>query len=582
MSGVATAVVAGAVISGYMGKESAEDAAAAAERGAGRGIDATMDATLMQLEEMRYQFDYAQAALASGRQAQYNAQNAFSTMLGINGPNTDVGGDRASYSQLETGSGTPSLSRGAGTGGGRGGGGDSGYLTSPPPERPEYKDHGAGYKEAMNQYSQERDQWYQNEQSAREAVSGQSTMLDRYGNIQTFGANAEFAPNVGERGFVDPMADPTRMAGPSQDTDIMTRNVMANRLAGPDVASDPFFQYTGDTAGYENVAARSLAGPTYQEDPYFSRVADTGYTPEGYAPGTYEANTYTPEMLTTDTFEASPGYNFQLEQGMNTLSNRNSAGGNYGGAALKEAMRYGEGVAQQDYYNWAGLRQGDLSRQDTASQFNLGREDTANRFNIGNQVTADQFNLARTDESARFNRGREDRAMESYLSRQGADAGRLDQQLNIDTARQDQSFMDYLNRQGMDINRMDSATLNYLQRQQYDVQRGDTMLNNYMSRLGSTAGLGGDVQGSVASAQNTGSQVANVYANQGNRLSNIYQNLGGAQANAAYQGGAAVNNAVQGGISNWMLHQQLQNPATNMPPPGGLPMGTGNSYAGYA
>lgn len=54
---------------------------------------------------------------------------------------------------------------------------------------------------------------------------------------------------------------------------------------------------------------------------------------------------FNPGNLTED-----PGYKFRLEQGEQALGRKQSAGGSYySGAALKEAQRFGQGLADQTY-----------------------------------------------------------------------------------------------------------------------------------------------------------------------------------------------------------------------------------------
>jgi hypothetical protein len=51
-------------------------------------------------------------------------------------------------------------------------------------------------------------------------------------------------------------------------------------------------------------------------------------------------------------YHQSPGYNFQLQQGQNSIENTASAtGGVGGGNTLKALTSYGQGVANQDYWN---------------------------------------------------------------------------------------------------------------------------------------------------------------------------------------------------------------------------------------
>lgn len=52
------------------------------------------------------------------------------------------------------------------------------------------------------------------------------------------------------------------------------------------------------------------------------------------------------------TFSSSPGYNFQLSQGINAIDNSSAAkGGAFSGNTLKALTNYGQGVANQDYWN---------------------------------------------------------------------------------------------------------------------------------------------------------------------------------------------------------------------------------------
>lgn len=51
-------------------------------------------------------------------------------------------------------------------------------------------------------------------------------------------------------------------------------------------------------------------------------------------------------------FQQSPGYNFQLQQGENAvLNNASATGGIGGGNTLKALTTFGQGVANQDYWN---------------------------------------------------------------------------------------------------------------------------------------------------------------------------------------------------------------------------------------
>ena len=66
-------------------------------------------------------------------------------------------------------------------------------------------------------------------------------------------------------------------------------------------------------------------------------------------------------------FQAGPGYQFAIDQGMDALNRRRAAGGmlNSGNADV-DAMKFGQGIANQEYGNWrTGL--GDLSKTGIAA-----------------------------------------------------------------------------------------------------------------------------------------------------------------------------------------------------------------------
>lgn len=55
----------------------------------------------------------------------------------------------------------------------------------------------------------------------------------------------------------------------------------------------------------------------------------------------------------TDAFHAGPGYNFQLDQGLDAINRRRAAGGMLNsGNADRDATNYAEGLANQEFNNW--------------------------------------------------------------------------------------------------------------------------------------------------------------------------------------------------------------------------------------
>lgn len=72
-------------------------------------------------------------------------------------------------------------------------------------------------------------------------------------------------------------------------------------------------------------------------------------------------------------FQQSPGYNFQMQQGIGAIQNSAAAhGGVASGNTLKALNQFGQGVANQDYYNYGNTQQAnylnDYSAQAQAAQ----------------------------------------------------------------------------------------------------------------------------------------------------------------------------------------------------------------------
>ena len=75
-------------------------------------------------------------------------------------------------------------------------------------------------------------------------------------------------------------------------------------------------------------------------------------------------------------FEASPGYQFQLDEGQRALDARGSASGNrLGGAATKDALRFSQGLASQEYGTYLNrlASMGGVGQTATNAQQNAGQ-----------------------------------------------------------------------------------------------------------------------------------------------------------------------------------------------------------------
>ena len=58
-------------------------------------------------------------------------------------------------------------------------------------------------------------------------------------------------------------------------------------------------------------------------------------------------------------YQATPGYNFQLQQGIGAIDSSAASRGNlFSGSTMKAAQTYGQGLAQQDYGNYLNRLQG--------------------------------------------------------------------------------------------------------------------------------------------------------------------------------------------------------------------------------
>jgi len=67
--------------------------------------------------------------------------------------------------------------------------------------------------------------------------------------------------------------------------------------------------------------------------------------------------------LSTSAFEASPGYQFRLDEGNKALERMASARGmRFSGAAAKDAMRFGQGIGSQEYGNFVGRETDQFNR----------------------------------------------------------------------------------------------------------------------------------------------------------------------------------------------------------------------------
>jgi flagellar biosynthesis/type III secretory pathway protein FliH len=292
---------------------------------------------------------------------------------------------------------------------------------------------------------------------------------------------------TGSRGqFIDPNLDPTRLA----DVQRLPGHIADTRLAPEDPSQDIYRNY---------VSENLIAAPSLAEDEYYGDVSSRMLAEGAAGQGVYG-----------EEFMESPGYAFQLEEMNRALDRRNSAGGNYGGEALREAMRQAQGLAAQDYYNWAQGRTQDLIRRGSAEATDAGRLDRAAESHVQRGI---------------MDVNREDSAMLNYLARRETDTARMDTAIS-------------------EADRLEAA----------DIARGDQAYYNYLANTGRVAGFSDAAGQAVNASQNQAAMISNVYGRQGD----IYAQRGENEANIAMNLASNINDAGQSAINNYMLYQYLQ------------------------
>lgn len=537
MSAVATAIVGGAVISGYFASQSADAQSGAVAAGAASAAGATIQSTAMQIAEIQRQFDYQQQILLPQIQTQYNAQGAFSDLMGIGGPSpaqSQVGIDPAFQTEKSLSVGNNYLNpappgyayRGGNNSGGGGGGGGSpggGADSSGPDGGP---GTGVGNGPGGNGGEGGGGDFYNNVTipnqngsvgniASQQAVAPTPTSRPPLPLYPTSGATQfQRGPN-GE--FMDPNLDPRRIS----DINTYGDTVRDNLMAGTSAEDDPFRNY---------IDSNQISASAPGQDLQVARARDVTMMDarggDRLAEGAAGTNVY------GESFEASPGYAFAREE-MDRASDRvRSAGGNYGGRAMIEAQRRAKGLADQEYYNWAAGRTTDLAR-------------------LGGAEAAD---AERFDNMSRFDISRGDTALSQYESKRISDVGRGDT-----------AYQDYLRRREGDASRLDSAARQEDSLIASDIARTDQGYYNYMANLGQVAGFGGGPAATAVNAsQAAGEGTANAYAQQGGQLSNIATNAATNQANISGAEYANYNNAIQSGIGNYITYQNSQ--PTRRPP----------------
>jgi len=155
-------------------------------------------------------------------------------------------------------------------------------------------------------------------------------------------------------------------------------------------------------------------GITYSDGPMTYRVGDQTFGSQQEAQayidgqpsvgGTTGGFEYTPIQFPDDpnysleAFEASPGYQFRLDEGMKAIERAASARGlRLSGSALKDAARFNQGTAADEFGAFYGRTMNDYNRQygeamDSrnllASLAGMGQQATQSQIGAGNQYAA--------------------------------------------------------------------------------------------------------------------------------------------------------------------------------------------------
>lgn len=153
--------------------------------------------------------------------------------------------------------------------------------------------------------------------------------------------------------------------------------------------------------------------------------SNNGYTdptaPNGY--GAPVRMTMAPLDVSRGAYETSPGFTWQMEQGQNALDHIASAGGGImSGQRQKAALRYSQGLAQQDYADWRNYTTGQFNadRNFNEAQFQTDRSNINNRYDTRNDTLLSLAGFGRAATAANQSAAQSFAANSSNLMTQGA------------------------------------------------------------------------------------------------------------------------------------------------------------------
>jgi hypothetical protein len=234
-----------------------------------------------------------------------------------------------------------------------------------------------------------------------------------------------------------------------------------------------------------------------------------------------------PPPMTQAQLEATPGYQFNLSQGLKATQSAAAAKGlGVSGAALKGASTYATGLADSTYQN-----QFNNAQQIYSDLFNNAQTGYTDAFNTGQQNYTDLFNNTQTQYQNQLNNVQQNYTNQFNLAQQG-----------------------YLNA----VNSANTQATGFMNLGQAQTNR---LNQQYANLLGATS-IGAN------SASGLGSQGVTSAQNQGNFITQ-----GG---NALASGAVGIGNALSGGISNG-LNQYLGYNALQNSLQGANPAGVANT-----
>lgn len=125
--------------------------------------------------------------------------------------------------------------------------------------------------------------------------------------------------------------------------------------------------------------------PLQQALQQYNQLFQTNLSPITPNPGSTTAGQFSTKSPYAG-FQSSPGYQFQLNQGLQSIQNSAAArGGLAGGNTLKALQQYGTGLANQDWYNYLGQLSG-LSNTGENAAVNVGNTGAQVGANAGNAL----------------------------------------------------------------------------------------------------------------------------------------------------------------------------------------------------